>query len=493
MNILLVEDDYESRACLADFMRGLGNKVVESADGYDALELFSRGNYHLVLTDIKMPKISGIELLHKIRGLPRGRDVFIIVFTGYGDMQTSIEALRAGAYDYLLKPINLEELEKVIEQVAEHQALKQENEILTNKFDDVVKAATEETRQELTRLKRAYCKSVGLGSIAIYSEAMKMIFQQAARFHADRSIPVLIEGETGTGKEVIARYIHYGRGDVTTPFVDLNCAAIMPSLFESELFGYEAGAFTGGISKGQKGKLDMARGGTLFLDEIAEIPGFLQAKLLRFIQEKEYYRVGGLKKIKADVRILCATNVNIEEKVKEGVFRQDLYYRLNIGRILLPPLRNRTEEIMPLATIFLKEFSQKRGKRFSKISDPAAGKLLSYGWLGNVRELRNAMEWVTIMHDDVLLKPSHLGILETHHQNKIISENNTPSPAVDPDNFSLPPEGLDLENFLNKIICRVVEMHSSNKTRAAQYLNISRRSLQCRLEKIQKDKSHSGA
>lgn len=486
MNILLVDDDCESRICLADFMRSLGHEVVESVNGYDALKMFSSREFHLVLTDIQMPKITGIELLKRIRGLPRGRDVCIIVFTGFGDMRTAIEALRAGAFDYLLKPINIEELEKVIEQVAEHQALRRENEILTNKFSEVVKAATEETRQELSRLKKAYCESVGLGSIGIFSEEMKRIFKQAARFHADRSIPVIIEGETGTGKEVIARYIHYGRGGVTTPFVDLNCAAIMPNLFESELFGYEAGAFTGGIPKGQKGKLDIARGGTLFLDEITEIPAVLQAKLLRLIQEKEYYRVGGLKKIKADFRILCATNVNIEEKVKEGAFRQDLYYRLAIGRILLPPLRKRTEEIIPLATAFLKEFSQKRGKMFSKISDPAADKLVAYGWPGNVRELRNAMEWVAIMHNDVVLRPSHLSILEPSRQNKLLAENNNPPPSVDTNNFYLPPEGLDLESFLNKIINRAIEMHSGNKTKAARYLNISRRSLQCRLERIQK-------
>ncbi|MCL6478779.1 MAG: sigma-54 dependent transcriptional regulator [Peptococcaceae bacterium] len=347
LNILLVDDERESRSYLAEFLREQGHRVAESADGSEALDIFTAGEFHLVLTDIRMPKMSGLELLRKIRGMPGGQDVDVVLFTGNGDVRSAIEALRAGAYDYLLKPINVEELVAVTERAGERQALRRENAILTKKFKDAVEAATEETRQELSRFKKAYYESIGLGNIGVFSQAMKKIFQQARKLHTDRSIPVLIEGETGTGKEVIARYIHYGDGNVTAPFVDLNCAAIAPNLFESELFGYEAGAFTGGTPRGQKGKLDLAQGGTLFLDEITEIPTDLQAKLLRVIQEKEFYRVGGLKKIKTDVRIVCATNVDIEKKVEEGAFRRDLYYRLNVGRISLPPLRERTEPQNP--------------------------------------------------------------------------------------------------------------------------------------------------
>ena len=483
MNILLVDDEHESRACLAKFLRELGHRVVECADGGDALETFSAHEFHLVLSDIRMPRVSGIELLRKIRSLPVGQEVDIILFTGYGDMQSAIEALRAGAYDYLLKPINIEELVKVTERVAEHQALRRENEVLTGRFAEAVKAATEETRQELSRLKKAYCQIIGLGRIGVFSEVMKKVFQQAQRLHADRSVPVLIEGETGTGKEVVARYLHYGEADFTGPFVDLNCAVLAPSMFESELFGYEAGTFTGGLPKGKKGKLDIANGGTLFLDEITEMPVDLQAKLLRVIQEKEFYRVGGLKKIKTDVRIICATNADLEKKVAEGAFRQDLYYRLNAGRIYLPPLRQRPEEILPLAGMFLGEFARDKGKRFEAISKEAADMLLSYHWPGNVRELKNVIEWVVLIWDDSEVKPFHLGILQKAKANVAPAET-TSAGIIDCNNFSLPSGSLPIEEYTNNIIRKALQMHNGNKTETAKYLGISRRSLYCRLKHL---------
>jgi DNA-binding NtrC family response regulator len=483
VNILLVDDERESRICLANFLRELGHQVVECADGFEALEMFSSQEFHLVLSDIRMPKMSGIELLRKIRSLPGGQDADIILCTGYGDMQTAIEALRAGAYDYLLKPLNIEELVRVTERVAEHQALRRENELLSKKFTEAVKAATEETRQELSRLKKAYCQTVGLGRVGVFSEAMEKVFQQAQKLHADRSIPVLIEGETGTGKEVVARYIHYGEGDVTAPFVDLNCAALAPSVFETELFGYEAGAFTGGLPKGKKGKLDLAEGGTLFLDEITEIPVDLQAKLLRIIEEREFYRVGGLKKVKTDVRIICATNADVEKKVAEGAFRQDLYYRLNVARIYLPPLRQRPEEILPLAGIFLDELAREKRKSFKTISQEAASMLLSYQWPGNVRELKNVMEWVVLMWDDSEVKPCHLGILQKDRANIALTET-TSAGMIDYKDFSLPPGSLPIEEYTNNIIRKALQLHRGNKTETAKYLGISRRSLYCRLKRL---------
>ena len=268
MNILLVDDDNDGRAYVGEFLRGLGHRVMERRDGQDALKAFQDGVYHMVLTDLKMLGLTGIELLRALSSYAAGQDFDVVLLTGHGDMKSAIEALRAGAYDYLLKPVNVEELAAVTERVAERQALRRENKALTEKFDDQVRAATEETRHELTRLRQAYCKSMGINNPLVFSEAMKTVLEQARQLHFDRSIPVFIEGETGTGKEVIARYIHYGPGVVTAPFVDLNCAAIAPSVFESELFGYEAGAFTGGLPAGRKGKLDIALGGTLFLDEI---------------------------------------------------------------------------------------------------------------------------------------------------------------------------------------------------------------------------------
>ncbi len=483
VNILLVDNDRACRDSLEEFLSELGHRVVVCSDGREAWEVFQAGEFHLVLSDIQMPKMSGLELLRAITSLQSERHVDVVLITGHGDMQTAIEALRAGAYDYLLKPVHVEVLAAVTERISAHQALRWEHRVLTEKFDEQVKAATTETQQELLRLKKAYAQTVGLDGIGVFSEKMAAIFQQALKLHADCSIPVLIQGETGTGKEVIARYIHFGDLPVTTPFIDLNCAALTPTIFESELFGYEAGAFTGGLAKGQKGKLDMAQGGTLFLDEIAELPVHLQAKLLRVIQEKEFYRVGGLKKIKTDVRIICATNVDMEKGLADGLFRQDLYYRLNVGRIVIPPLRERMEDILPLAGIFLAELAAKKGKKFRAISDAAAGVLLAYPWPGNVRELRNAMEWVAFMHDDLELLPEHLGIITKSKTNSEFPQSG-PLPVVDPLRFSLPEGQLPLEKYEDEIVLRALAKHQGNKSEAARYLGISRRSLYCRLERI---------
>lgn len=482
MKILLVDDDQDSRTYIGEFLSELGHAVVVCEDGDAALKAFDAGFFHLVLSDIKMPRVSGIELLQRLAARPDRQDFDVVLFTGHGDVHTAVEALRAGAYDYLLKPINVEELAAVTERVAERQALRRENRVLNEKFEVKVKEATEETRHELFRLRQAYLKSVGLGELGIFSEPMKEVVRQARKLHTDRSIPVLISGETGTGKELIARYIHYQSGDAANPFIDLNCAALTPGLFESELFGYEAGAYTGGLPKGQKGKLDLAKGGTIFLDEIAEISVSIQAKLLRVIQEKEYYRVGGLKKMKTDTRIICATNVDVQQKIEEGTFRRDLYYRLSVGHIQLPPLRQRTEDILPLAEMFLLGFAREKRKSFKAISRQAADVLLSHDWPGNVRELKNTMEWAVLMWDEAELKPSHLDILTAKAKDR-------PRAAVAPgvidhENFFLPPGGLPFEDYCNNIILKALEKFKGNKTLTAKYLGISRRSLYCRLNRL---------
>jgi len=483
MNILLVDDDSESRHNVAIFLDELGHKVVETGNGDEALEKYAHEHFHIIFSDIRMPGISGLDLIKKVKKTEKGRDTEIVIITGYGDMTTSIEALRAGAYDYLLKPINIDELVKVIDRIGEHTALLKENEILTKKFDDAVKAATNETRQQLTKLQKAYCDLMGLGDIGIFSLKLHEIFEHSQKLHEDRSIPVLIEGETGTGKEVIARFIHLGRDGYASPFVDLNCAAMAQNIFESELFGYEAGSFTGGLPRGQKGKLDAAFGGTLFLDEVADMSLELQAKLLRVIQEKEYYRVGGLKKIKTDVRIICATNVDVEKRVSEGLFRQDLYYRLNVGRIRIPPLRERTEEILPLAKVFLEEFSQKRKKRFKSISDEASAIFLSHNWPGNIRELKNVVEWIVFMFDEEIVRPEHMNIIKGP-SDRPKKEKETPDIFV-PEEFMLPKDNFNIDEFMNTIIKKALKMHKGNKSETARYLGVTRRSLYCRLRNIE--------
>lgn len=484
MNILLVDDDDRSRTGVAKFLGEMGHHVTECCDGEAAFTTYMAGDFPMVLSDIKMPKLSGIALLTRIKTLP-GNKADVVLFTGHGDMGTAIQALRAGAYDYLLKPIKVEELAAITDRIAEHQALLRENEALTQRFSNEVQAATEETRQELSRLKRVLSQVTGLKNIGFYSKEMQNIVQQAKKYHTNRSIPVLIEGETGAGKEIVSRIIHYGDLDEETPnarpFVDVNCAAITANLFESELFGYDPGAFTGSLMKGQKGKLDMAQGGTLLLDEVGEIPLELQGKLLRVIQEKEFYRVGGLKKIKTDVRIICATNANLAHRVEQGTFRKDLYFRLKVGHFFIPPLRQRREDIIPLAEMFLREFAGKKAGLFQRISGSAADILLAYEWPGNVRELRNTMEWVSFMYEDRELQPVHLTHLQINPQVPLNTSGDGQS--FSPQRFSLPEDGFNLEEYTDWIIQQTIEACQGNKTAAAMRLGISRRSLYNRLQK----------
>ncbi|SFG72061.1 DNA-binding transcriptional response regulator, NtrC family, contains REC, AAA-type ATPase, and a Fis-type DNA-binding domains [Desulfotomaculum arcticum] len=484
MNILLVEDDIDSRVTLSKFLHRLGHYVEEADDGLEALSLFNNGYFHMILTDLKMPKMSGIDLLKNIATGYPDREVAMVLFTGHGDLNSAIEAIRAGAYDYLLKPVDIKELAVLVDRIAKYQNSKKENIVLTERFKSKVKAAAGATRNDLVRIKKSHAEQAGIGGIGIFSEVMTGIFEQAKKFNSDRSIPVLIQGETGIGKEAVARYIHYGKDIVTLPFVDINCAAIPPNIFESELFGYEAGAFTGGLQKGQRGKLDLADGGTLFLDEITELPLELQAKLLRVIQEKEYYRVGGLKKMKADLRIICATNADIEKRLEQGRFRQDLYYRINIGRIIIPPLRERQNEILPLAKMFIKRFAQKRNKKFVGISNKAASALQSYHWPGNVRELKNTIEYIVFMYDDNELKIGHLNAIPQFQNARDASDSGvTP---VTFDNCPLPPDRLDLADLNKMLIRRALDMHNGNKTKTAEYLGMSRRMLQYRLDRLGK-------
>ncbi|MGE5371458.1 MAG: sigma-54-dependent transcriptional regulator [Solirubrobacterales bacterium] len=494
MRILLVDDESRSRLHLANFLTRLGHTVVEASNGQDALTAFEAEEFHVILTDIRMPVMSGVEMTRSIRELPQGKTVDIVFFTAYGDVDTAVEALRAGVYDYMTKPVNIKELVSLIERVEEHQALLKENRVLTRQFDEAVRMATQDTERELAEYKTAYFTMIGRVRMGLFSSVMRQVYEQAMALHRDRSVPVLIEGETGTGKELIARIVHFGEDELDLPFMDINCAALAPNLFESELFGYEGGAFTGGLPKGQKGKFDLASGGSLFLDEISEIPSVLQAKLLRVLQEKEYYRVGGLRKIATDARVICATNTNLAQMVEAGTFRRDLFHRLSVGRIQVPPLRQRKEEIQPLAEMFLAEFARVKKKRFQRIGAQALKRLVAYDWPGNVRELRNAIEWIVLMWDDIEVHPRHLGILSGSFDaaEAAASAAGTPSgpneaeggSLVNWDQFLLPQQSPSLDEITNRIVLRALAMFDGNKTETAKYLGISLRSLNYRLKQI---------
>lgn len=448
MNILLADDDHDSRTTVADFLREAGYHVQEADNGTDAMALYKSGHYEMVLSDLRMPKLSGIGLLKEIRRLDRKPAPDVVLFTGQGDMQSAIEALRLGAYDFVLKPLNVEELSALVGRIAEHQSLLRENTVL---------------RDNLRKIAR---KSAGMDEAGFFSDEMKRIAEQALRYHRDRSIPVLIQGETGTGKEVLARLIHFGEDGSETPFVDINCAAISPNLFESELFGYEGGSFTGGRSQGQKGKLDLAAGGTLLLDEVGELPLELQAKLLRVLESREFFRVGGLTKVRTDIRVVCATNQDLADKVAQGQFRRDLYYRLKVGLLEIPPLRERPEDILELASVFLYRLSKQKRKQFRRIAPETKDTLLSYHWPGNVRELRNAIEWAVFMFDAVELKPAQLP--------QEISEQISVRTSL---NVSLPAGTFALDEHVQGIVSQALRMNAGNKKKTAEYLQISRRTL----------------
>lgn len=487
MRVLLVDDDQDSRAIVRWFLNDHECTVTECSNASEALKAIAEDDYPMVLSDINMPGMSGIELAKAIKKMPNGWKTDIVLITGYADTKSAIAALRAGVYDYLQKPVDAQELSLTLERVAEHQSLLRENKVLTENFQTEVNAATEETRRKLSDAKKELAESI-IGKVGIFGKITRGLMEKADRLHFDRSIPVLIQGETGVGKEIIAKAIHYGASMdelASRPFVGINCGALTPSLFESELFGYEAGAFTGSAVKGAKGKFDMAQTGTLFLDEVGEIPLNLQAKLLRVLQEKEFYRVGGLKKISTDIRIICATNLSLNEQVENGTFRKDLYYRLKVGEIIVPPLRERKDEIVPLAHAFLLDAAKQKKKRFHQITPDAAKLLQEYFWPGNIRELKNVIEYITFAYDTEELQAEQLvNLLEEQIRRQgfnptIVSVDAPKQQLVLP----FPPEGYSLKNFCDDIVDKVLAAHNNNQAAAAKYLGISIRALFYRLQK----------
>ncbi|MCE5272880.1 sigma-54 dependent transcriptional regulator [bacterium] len=482
MRILLVDDDVVARELLTEHLeKRLGHQVTPCANGLQALELFRESPFPMVLSDIRMPRMSGIALLQGIKALEEGKTADTVLLTGYGNMNTAIQALRAGAYDYLLKPVNLVELEAVVLRIAEHQALLRSNDELTHHFECRLAEATSETQSRFEQLRKAYAEVMGIGRLCVCSRQMHEVMALAERLHEDRSVPVLVEGETGTGKELVARFVHYGREAATTPFVSINCSAIAPNLFESELFGYEGGAFSGAKRMGQMGKLELAQGGTLLLDEIGDLPLEMQPKLLRVVQEREFYRVGGLRKINLDVRIVCVTNRNLARLVRENGFRQDLFFRLNTGRIFIPPLRERRDDIAPLAELFLEQYAAQKKRRFKAFQEETLKVLHGFDWPGNVRQLQNAVERIVLLNDEEQVRPEHLAFLSS-----VDGEENPAQfcrEELDCLTITFPPEGLELKEIEMRVIHKVLSIFGGNKTRAAAYLGMARNSIRSWIDK----------
>lgn len=483
MRIMIIDDNPNSLQSLSVVLSDLGHQPEAVSNPLRALSLLMETYYPLVITDIRMPEMDGLELLSRLKNTPQTQHSDVVLITGHGDMHTAVEALRKGAYDYLAKPINARELAAVVERSAEHQALLLENNDLKQNLKDRVEKATTSLKADLEKARKQLKSVVGIGTIVAQAPAMQQVLAEAHIFHADPSVPVLLEGETGTGKEVIARLIHYGEAGTESPFIAINCAAIPHDLFEAELFGHEEGAYTGSRSGGAPGKLEAADTGTIFLDEVAELPLALQPKLLRVLEEHAFYRVGGVKKRSFKARIICAANQNLAQMVESGSFRRDLYHRLTVGHITLPPLRQRPEDIHLLAEMFLQREAKRKKKLFTSISSNAMRLLLSHSWKGNVRELENAIERAVLIHQGPQLKAEHLSFISPVSGLSEKSAQPQTASVLTELRFELPENGFNLEEFTTNIMQKAVDKFAGNKSKAAVYLGISRFALHRRLQK----------
>ncbi len=439
-SILVVDDERTMR----DFLEAsLGSRylVGTAADGREALGLLKSGRYDAVLSDIQMPGGGGLELLAEIRGrLPY--EPVVIMMTAFGTIEQAVEATRHGAFDYLTKPFGLDQLEHVLKQAWEFQTLRSENQTL---------------RRNVASRSEKHGLLGSNPSMAALREKIAMI--------ADSRGTVLLQGESGTGKEVVARAIHETGPRRDGPFIRLNCAAIPETLLESELFGYERGAFTGAVQSRQ-GKFELADGGTLLLDEISEMPFAMQAKLLRVLQEREFMRLGAKYATRADVRIIATTNRNLREEIQARRFREDLYFRLNVIPLRIPPLRERKDDIPLLAAHFCQNFCAENGKSVMTLSERALRGLMGMDWPGNVRQLQNVIERAVIMSHGERLEEEFLGLGEE-------MDSTAPVRALD--------EDMTLKDMERELILRKLEHTRGNRTQAAVELGISVRTLRNKL------------
>lgn len=446
--ILIVDDELIVRNFLAETLRRKGLDVTTAENGLKAQALLKETVFDLVITDMKMPDITGIDVLRKVKEL--SPSTIVIVITAFGSIENAVEAMRLGAFNYLIKPFSPDTIEAIIEKAREHVSLLEENQYL---------------RQQVSSgSNRNYSQMVG------ESPAMKKIIADVAQVSKSNA-SVFINGESGTGKEVVAHAIHFQSTRANKPFIKVNCAAVPDTLIESEFFGHEKGAFTGANIK-KPGRFELANTGTLLLDEVTEIPLPLQAKLLRVIQEHEFERVGGTKPIKVDVRIISTTNRDIKQAIEDKVLREDLYYRLNVVPIYLPPLRERKEDIIPLAEYFAKKLCQENHRELKQLTSEAKKKLLDYYWPGNARELANILERAVVMDASKLIDPVHLYL------------ENTPAAKLSPPasiTSSSLPTGMTLQELEKRLIIETLEANKNNRTKTAQVLGISIRTLRNKL------------
>ncbi len=455
--ILVVDDEHSIRELLEIMLKREGYSVETAPSGEAALKLSTKSPFHLIITDIAMPGMNGIDLLTKVH--QHSHDTAVIVMTAHGSTESAVEAMKLGASDYLTKPFQIDELKIAVANALKAQALEREN------------------RQLRSELGKAFSMDNIIGN----APSMQPIFEIIKRVSATKT-NIMILGESGTGKELVAHAIHRNSSAPSAPFVVINCAAVPEGLFESELFGHKRGSFTGAVAD-KEGIFDQADGGTLFLDEVGDIPLPIQVKILRAIQQKNFRPVGANEDRTVDVRIICATNKNLEEMASKGQFREDLFYRLNVIQIRLPSLRERKEDIPALAEHFLRKFCVTMGKPVKGISKAAMQMLLQYDFPGNVRELENLVERAVALETQSVVLPESLPqklLMQKSQPEPTATALSTPKGVSVGDNFDLE---LGVEEFERGHIIRALEKTNGVKKKAAVLLGISFRSLRYRIEK----------
>lgn len=445
LNILVVEDGQTQREMLRDFLVAEGHVVGEAKDGAMAVDKVLSGQVDLLLLDYKMPGMDGLEVLKKVKEINPQIDV--IMMTAYGTIETAVDAMKSGALDYITKPIELDELSLLIYRISERRTLIRENQILREKL---------------------WKKGIATDHIVYKNHKMETLINMVARVASSRAT-VLLQGESGTGKELFARLIHTTSPRSDKSMIVVNCGALPETLLESELFGHEKGAFTGATAR-RIGRFEEADGGTLFLDEIGELSSSVQVKLLRFLQEREFQRLGGNLTLRADVRIISATNRDLEQSVRDGIFREDLYYRLNVVVMNIPPLRERKDDVPVLIDHFIKRFSAENGKNINGFSSEAMDLLLKYEYPGNVRELENIIERAVVIARDSIVSVKDLPFKDL------------PARRFDTE-FKKASLRESVESLEQSLIEDAMEEAANNQSKAAEILGISERMLRYKLKK----------